>query len=262
MPAKAAAPATKKAGAKSKKVRASNPLFVARPRSARIGGDVRPKGRDLSRFVRWPKYVRLQRQKKILLQRLKMPPSIHQFSRTLDKNQAAELFKLLIKYQPETKEAKLKRLEATAAAVAGKDAAATAAPAATLKFGLKHVTSLIEKKKAKLVVIAHDVDPIELVLWLPALCRKMDVPFAIVKGKARLGTLTHLKTSSVVALTKVNKDDEAKLKQLTESFHAQFNENVERKWRDGTMGLKTQAKLEKRRQQLEAERLKKLEAQR
>jgi len=191
-----------------------------------------------------------------------MPPSIHQFSRTLDKNQAAELFKLLIKYQPETKEAKLKRLEATAAAVAGKDAAATAAPAATLKFGLKHVTSLIEKKKAKLVVIAHDVDPIELVLWLPALCRKMDVPFAIVKGKARLGTLTHLKTSSVVALTKVNKDDEAKLKQLTESFHAQFNENVERKWRDGTMGLKTQAKLEKRRQQLEAERLKKLEAQR
>jgi len=262
MPAKPAAAATKKAGAKSKKVRTANPLFVARPRSNRIGGDIRPKGRDLSRFVRWPKYVRLQRQKKILLQRLKMPPSIHQFSRTLDKNQAAELFKLLIKYQPETKEAKTKRLEAAAAAVASKDAATSAAPAATLKFGLKHVTSLIEKKKAKMVVIAHDVDPIELVLWLPALCRKMDVPFAIVKGKARLGTLTHMKTSSVVALTKVNKEDEAKLKQLTESFHAQFNENVERKWRDGTMGLKTQAKLEKRRQQIEAERLKKLEAQR
>mmetsp|Transcript_33841 Transcript_33841/g.24874 ORF Transcript_33841/g.24874 Transcript_33841/m.24874 type:complete len:263 (-) Transcript_33841:445-1233(-) len=262
MPAKAAAPAPKKAGAKSKKVRTANPLFVARPRSFRIGGDVRPKGRDLSRFVRWPKYVRVQRQKKILLQRLKMPPSLHQFNRTLDKNQAAELFKLLIKYQPETKEAKLKRLESTAAAVAGKTASATSEPAATLKFGLKHVTSLIEKKKAKLVVIAHDVDPIELVLWLPALCRKMDVPFAIVKGKARLGTLTHLKTASVVALTKVNKDDEAKLKQLTESFHGQFNENVERKWRDGIMGLKTQAKLEKRREQVEAERLKKMEAQR
>jgi len=256
MPAKAAAPATKKAGAKSKKVRTANPLFVARPRSARIGGDLRPKGRDLSRFVRWPKYVRLQRQKKILLQRLKVPPSIHQFSRTLDKNQAAELFKLLIKYQPETKEAKATRLEGM---VAGAEASA---PAATLKFGLKHVTSLIEKKQAKLVVIAHDVDPIELVLWLPALCRKMDVPFAIVKGKARLGTLTHLKTSSVVALTKINKEDESKLKQLTESFHSQFNENVERKWREGSMGLKTQAKLEKRRQQVEAERLKKLEAQR
>jgi len=41
-----------------------------------------------------------------------------------------------------------------------------------LKFGLNHVTTLIENKKAKMVVIAHDVDPIELVLWLPQLCRK------------------------------------------------------------------------------------------
>lgn len=41
--------------------------------------------------------------------------------------------------------------------------------------------------KAQLVVIAHDVDPIELVIWLPALCRKMGIPYCIVKGKARLG---------------------------------------------------------------------------
>ena len=37
------------------------------------------------------------------------------------------------------------------------------------------------------MVIAHDVDPIELVIWLPALCRKMGIPYCIVKGKARLG---------------------------------------------------------------------------
>ncbi|XP_024178223.1 60S ribosomal protein L7a-like [Rosa chinensis] len=41
--------------------------------------------------------------------------------------------------------------------------------------------------KAQLVVIAHDVDPIELVVWLPALCKKMEIPYCIVKGKARLG---------------------------------------------------------------------------
>jgi len=29
------------------------------------------------------------------------------------------------------------------------------------------VTTLVENKKAKMVVIACDVDPIELVLWLP-----------------------------------------------------------------------------------------------
>lgn len=52
-----------------------------------------------------------------------------------------------------------------------------------IKFGLKHVTTLIEEKKASLVVIAHDVNPIELVVWLPALCRKMGIPYCIMKGK-------------------------------------------------------------------------------
>jgi hypothetical protein len=36
-----------------------------------IGGDLPPK-QDLTRFVRWPEYVRLQRQKVILNQRLKV----------------------------------------------------------------------------------------------------------------------------------------------------------------------------------------------
>jgi len=194
------------------------------------------------------------------LQRLKVPPAINQFSRTLDKNQASELFKLLVKYQPETKAAKELRLEAKAQAAAAGEAVASGAAPVLLKYGLKHITTLIEQKKAKLVVIAHDVDPIELVVWLPALCRKLDVPFAIIKGKSRLGTLTHKKTTSVVALTAVNKEDEAKLKSLSESFKTQFNDNVERKWGGGIMGLKTQAKLEKRRKQVEAEEAKKREA--
>lgn len=198
----------------------------------------------------------------ILLQRLKVPPAINQFKRTLDKNQAAELFKLLVKYQPETKEAKAQRLEGAAAAAKAGEQASAGARAVQVAHGLKHVTSLIEKKKAKLVVIAHDVDPIELVVWLPALCRKMDVPFCVVKGKSRLGTLTHRKTTAALALTKVNKEDEAKLKSLAETFHGQFNDHVEKKWGGGVMGLKTQAKLEKRRKQIEEERIKKLEAQR
>jgi large subunit ribosomal protein L7Ae len=238
----------------------ANPLFPSRPKSQRIGGDIRPKGRDLSRFVRWPKYVRIQRQKKILLQRLKVPPAIHQFAKTLDKNQAAELFKLLVKYQPETKDAKTERLEAKAKAVEAKEPVASGPPPPTLKFGLKHVTTLIEQKKAKMVVIAHDVDPIELVIWLPALCRKMNVPFCIVKGKSRLGTLTHKKNCAVIAMTNVNREDEGKLKTLTDNFMTQYNNNVEKKWGGGQMGLKTEAKLEKRRQALERDMAKKLAA--
>jgi large subunit ribosomal protein L7Ae len=60
----------------------------------------------------------LQRQKVILHQRLKVPPAIAQFSHTLDKNTATQLFKLLNKYRPESKQEKKSRLEAIAKATA------------------------------------------------------------------------------------------------------------------------------------------------
>jgi large subunit ribosomal protein L7Ae len=70
------------------------------------------------------------------------------------------------------------------AKAAGKEVA-KAKPFVT-KFGLNHITHLVEEKKAKLVVIASDVDPVELVLWLPALCRKMGVPYVIVNNKGEM----------------------------------------------------------------------------
>jgi len=56
-----------------------------------------------------------------------------------------------------------------------------------IKYGLNQVTTLVENKQAKLVVIAHDVDPIELVLWLPSLCKAKQVPYCFVKCKSKLG---------------------------------------------------------------------------
>ena len=48
------------------------------------GQDVQPK-RDLTRFVKWPRYIRLQRQRSILYKRLKVPPAINQFTQALDR---------------------------------------------------------------------------------------------------------------------------------------------------------------------------------
>ena len=40
-------------------------------------------------MVKMPKNVRLQRQRRILYQRLKIPPAITQFTKTVDKNTGA-----------------------------------------------------------------------------------------------------------------------------------------------------------------------------
>jgi len=219
-------------------------LFSKNERKAAIGQAVRPKT-DLSRFVKWPRYVRIQRQRAILKKRLKVPPAINQFAKALDKNQAANLFRLLSHYRPESREEKKQRLKSAAeSAVKGDEKKSEGAKSSTkpyfLKYGLNHITDLIESKKAKLVVIAHDVDPIELVVWLPALCRKLNVPYAIVKGEARLGHVVHRRAVSAVALTEVRKEDQPKLDQFISNVRIQFNDNIadRKKWGGGVMGVK------------------------
>merc|ERR1719282_1419039 len=228
-------------------------LFKKRTRNFRIGGDIQPK-RDLTRFVKWPRYIRIQRQKRILMQRLKVPPTINQFQHTVDKNQTGKLLKLLAKYSPETKQDKKERLKKEAESGSGK----TAKPC-HLKFGLNHVTTLIEENRAKLVVIAHDVDPIEMVIHLPALCRKKGVPFCFVRGKANLGKLVHLKTTTCLALTEVRREDFVDLEQLSQQFKTQFNDNANltRKWGGGIMGIKNQHMMAARQRLIDIENKKK-----
>ena len=182
--------------------------------------------RDLTRFVKWPKYIQMQRQKRILMTRLKVPPQIAQFSHTLERDQAKKLFELLGKYKPEAKKEKTGRLQQEAQAKSeGKDVKQGPKPL-HIKFGLSHVTTLVENGEAKLVVIAHDVDPLELVLHLPTLCRKKGIPYAFVKGKARLGTFVHQKTATCLALTEVRAQDQKDLETLSSNFRNLYNENT------------------------------------
>ncbi|GMP30043.1 hypothetical protein CsSME_00004882 [Camellia sinensis var. sinensis] len=73
------------AAAKKKPEKVVNPLFEKRPKQFGIGGALPPK-KDLHRFVKWPKVVQIQRKRRILNQRLKVPPPLNQFTKTLDKN--------------------------------------------------------------------------------------------------------------------------------------------------------------------------------
>jgi len=265
MAKKKVAPMPKLGGSKSKASKKGwkdqhSHLFASSKRDFGIGRAVQPV-RDLSRMVKWPRYVRIQRQRAILKQRIKVPPAIDQFSKTLDKNQATNVFKLMAKYKPEsTQEKKLRLKEAAGAEVKGAAVQSGKKPL-FIKYGLNHVTSLIETRKAKLVVIAHDVDPIELVVWLPALCRKKDIPYCIVKGKARLGKLVYKKTAAVVAVTEVKKEDQAKLDQLINNVNPQYRDaKVSRKLGGGIMGVKAQHIVRKREKLLAAANSKKLRA--
>lgn len=204
------------------------------------------------RFVKWPEYVRLQRQRVILQQRLKVPPAIAQFSNTLDKNTATALFKLMNKYRPESKQEKKARLDAVAKEVAAGnkvDPKADGKKPLYVKYGLNHCVALIEAKKANLVVIADDVDPIELVVFVPALCRKMGIPYVIVKSSSRLGAVVHLKRTAIAVIQDVRSEDERELADLVSAAKANYLDKYDearRHWGGGIRGNKSVEKLRKR----------------
>ena len=56
-----------------------------------------------------------------------------------------------------------------------------------IKKGTNEVTKAIERGKAKLVAIAADVEPREIVMHLPILCDEKDVPCVEIPTKQELG---------------------------------------------------------------------------
>merc|ERR1712196_669039 len=221
-------------GGNKEKVEFPKNAVEKKPRKFSIGGDILPPKRDLTRFVRWPKYIRLQRAKMTLLKRIKIPPAINQFSNTFDKRQASQLFRLLNNIKPETKADKKQRLAAAAEKKAS-GGNTTAKKPVSVKMGVNHVTTLVEEKKAKLVVIAHDVDPIEIIVWLPALCKARGIPYCIVKSKARLGAVVGKKTATCLAITDVkgeNKNDLANVVTMAEANFNDVHDETMKKWGD------------------------------
>lgn len=222
-------------------------MIMKRPKNFGIGGTVQPK-RDLTRFVKWPEYIKVQRQRAVLYKRLKIPPSINQFrNANLGKQSVTQVLKFLNTYKPESRADKKERLRDLAKAKAsGQTVPALSGRPLGLTFGANSVTTAVEKKKAKLVVIASDCDPIEVVLHLPALCRKMGIPYCIIKGgRSRLGHITNRKTGSCVAITRVNPEDKIRLQKIIEVVKASFNdkyEEIRRQWGGGVLGAKSKAR--------------------
>jgi large subunit ribosomal protein L7Ae len=219
----------------------TNPLIESKPRKFGIGQAIQPK-RDLTHFMKWPKYVTLQRQSSTLKRRLKIPPPINQFRRSLDKDNAVSMLKLLEKNRGMTPQERRIQLKTLAAERTSGKTVQTPKRTRHLFAGVREVTQLIQHGRAQLVVIAHDVEPLTIVLHLPHMCKRYNVPYVIIKGKARLGGVVRRKTCSVLALGNVRSEDKSALSKMQEVAKSSYNDRadeIRRSWGGGEVSSKS-----------------------
>lgn len=68
-----------------------------------------------------------------------------------------------------------------------------------VRKGTNEATKAVERAQAKLVVIAEDVDPPEVIAHLPMLCDERKIPFVFVPSKEKIGTAIGIDVPSAAA---------------------------------------------------------------
>jgi large subunit ribosomal protein L7Ae len=73
--------------------------------------------------------------------------------------------------------------------------------------GANEATKQVERGQAKLVVMAEDVTPEEILAHMPILCEEKNIPYTYVPSKDELGSAAGLGVStSAVAIVNLGKD--------------------------------------------------------
>ncbi|HLD12226.1 MAG TPA: 50S ribosomal protein L7Ae [Candidatus Nanoarchaeia archaeon] len=89
-----------------------------------------------------------------------------------------------------------------------------------IKKGSNEVTKVAERGTAKLVLYAEDVNPKEVIMHLPLLCKEKNIPCIAVPSKEELGAAAGLTVATAaVAITKEG-DAKALLDELTKKIKA------------------------------------------
>ena len=87
-----------------------------------------------------------------------------------------------------------------------------------LRVGTNEVTKSSERAEAKLVVMAEDVDPVEILVHIPMLCEEKRIPYVYVPKKQRLGQSAGLtKSAASVAIVEAG-DAKGLLEEIATSF--------------------------------------------
>jgi len=88
-----------------------------------------------------------------------------------------------------------------------------------IKKGTNETTKVIERGIAKLVVVAKDANPVEIVLHLEPLSKEKGVPFVRVDSKEELGTAVGLSVPCVSAVVVDAGQADKLIKQLNEELN-------------------------------------------
>ncbi len=84
-----------------------------------------------------------------------------------------------------------------------------------IRKGMNEVTKSIERKTSKLVVMAKDVSPPEMLFHVPLLCDEKNVPYAYVNTKKELGNAVRINVStSAIAIENPGSGNEKALKEV------------------------------------------------
>jgi large subunit ribosomal protein L7Ae len=87
-----------------------------------------------------------------------------------------------------------------------------------VRVGTNEVTKSSERAEAKLVVMAEDVDPVEILVHVPMLCEEKRIPYLYVPKKQRLGQSAGLtKSAASVAVVEAG-DGKALLEELAQAY--------------------------------------------
>ncbi len=79
------------------------------------------------------------------------------------------------------------------------EALRVAATSGKVKKGTNEATKAIERGSSKLIIIAEDVEPPEVVAHLPILCEEQGTPFVFVPTKQELGSSLGIEITSAAA---------------------------------------------------------------
>ena len=85
----------------------------------------------------------------------------------------------------------------------------------SVRKGTNETTKAVERGQAKLVVIAEDVDPPEVVAHLPLLCEERKIPYIFVPSKRKLGTSSGIDVPAAAACISQVGDAVALIKEIS-----------------------------------------------